>query len=383
MTASASAGGIVERHEHARAGGQQVLGVEVRRRHRRAAGDDRERQRAGDDLLARAVRRQVDRRGREHRRQVLDARGSGRRRRRDRRGRGRARGARARSGTPRRAAWRPRDGSGRRSRSSAVGMPRDDRRHRRDRDLDPLARRDQAEGREHRAPCRDRRATRRPPVAARRAGSRAGVRRPGSSSDGPAVRHDADPLGRDQPRVEDHPARRLGEHAHQRRRDRTARAASRPGGPTARDRTVCSVTTIGWRSSVGEREDVRALGAAEDAVLVLDHDDVVAAALEHARRGGVVAALVLVDPGRRPRRPARRRPRARSRRGRRPRRRRRRAAPRAGRARTSRCRRRAAGTSRRCRRASSARRRFACVRSSRVPLLTGTGLLRRRAGGPE
>ena len=46
----------------------------------------------------------------------------------------------------------------------------------------------------------------------------------------------------------------------------------------------------------GERQDVRAVVPAEDAVLVLDDDDVVAAALEHAGRGGVVAALVLVDP---------------------------------------------------------------------------------------
>ncbi len=41
---------------------------------------------------------------------------------------------------------------------------------------------------------------------------------------------------------------------------------------------------------------MRALVSAEDAVLVLDHDDVVAAALEHAGSCGVVAALVLVDP---------------------------------------------------------------------------------------
>ena len=63
------------------------------------------------------------------------------------------------------------------------------------------------------------------------------------------------------------------------------------------DRTVCSVRTIGCRSSGGERQDVRAVVAAEDPVLVLDDDDVVAAALEHAGGGRVVAALILVDPG--------------------------------------------------------------------------------------
>ena len=47
----------------------------------------------------------------------------------------------------------------------------------------------------------------------------------------------------------------------------------------------------------GKGQDVRALVPAEDAVLVLDHDHVIAAALEHAGGCGVVAALVLVDPG--------------------------------------------------------------------------------------
>ena len=64
MTASANAVGVVEGHEHAGAGAEQVLGVEVRRRDDGAAGDDRERQRAGDDLLARPVRREVDGRSR-------------------------------------------------------------------------------------------------------------------------------------------------------------------------------------------------------------------------------------------------------------------------------------------------------------------------------
>ena len=46
---------VVERHEPARAGGEHVLRVPVRRRHDRAAGGDCEGQRAGGDLLATAV----------------------------------------------------------------------------------------------------------------------------------------------------------------------------------------------------------------------------------------------------------------------------------------------------------------------------------------
>ena len=58
---------------------------------------------------------------------------------------------------------------------------------------------------------------------------------------------------------------------------------------------MCSVSTIGWRAW-GERQDVRALRASEDAVLMLDDHHVVAPALEHAGRRRVVAALVLLDP---------------------------------------------------------------------------------------
>ena len=55
--------------------------------------------------------------------------------------------------------------------------------------------------------------------------------------------------------------------------------------------------TIGWRSSAASDRTCAPFVATEDAVLVLDDDDVVAAALEHAGGRGVVAALVLVDRG--------------------------------------------------------------------------------------
>ena len=42
---------------------------------------------------------------------------------------------------------------------------------------------------------------------------------------------------------------------------------------------------------------MRTLSAPEDAVLVLDHDDVIASPIEHPCCRGVVAALILVDPG--------------------------------------------------------------------------------------
>ena len=60
QTAAASACGIAERHEAAGAGREHVLGVPVRGRDRGAPGGDRERQRAGRDLLAVAVRRHED-----------------------------------------------------------------------------------------------------------------------------------------------------------------------------------------------------------------------------------------------------------------------------------------------------------------------------------
>ena len=51
---------IVERNEQARAGGEHVLRVPVRRRDDGAAGGDREGERARGDLLAVAVRRHED-----------------------------------------------------------------------------------------------------------------------------------------------------------------------------------------------------------------------------------------------------------------------------------------------------------------------------------
>ena len=55
-------GDVAERHQDAGPGAEQVLRVEVRGRHHRAAGGDGEGERPGDDLLARPVR--ASRRGR-------------------------------------------------------------------------------------------------------------------------------------------------------------------------------------------------------------------------------------------------------------------------------------------------------------------------------
>ena len=68
----AQRGGIVEGHEDPGARPEQVLRVEVRRRHRGAAGHDREGQGAGHDLLPRAVGREEEGRRREHGCEVLD-----------------------------------------------------------------------------------------------------------------------------------------------------------------------------------------------------------------------------------------------------------------------------------------------------------------------
>ena len=148
QTASASAAGSANGHEAAGAGGEHVLGVPVRRRDDGAAGGDRERQRAGGDLLAVAVRRHEDVGHGEQVGELVDRRGSGRRTRRGPRGRGRPPGAPAAGGTPRPRGARPAGGCARRSGRAPPGGARSMRGQRVEHGLDALAGREEAEGRE-------------------------------------------------------------------------------------------------------------------------------------------------------------------------------------------------------------------------------------------
>ena len=171
-------------------------------------------------------------------------------------------------------------------------MARDDRRHRRDRHLDALAR--ARSGR--RWPARGGRSRRvrlRRPPAARRPVARAAR---GSSSVGPPCGTTRTRSGGTS-RASTTIRRAVSVNTQTSvARSQSARSVS-AWRTVGADRTVCSVTTIGCRSSSASDSTCSPSCAAEDAVLVLDHDDVVAAALEHAGGGGVVAALVLVDPG--------------------------------------------------------------------------------------
>ena len=116
------------------------------------------------------------------------------------------------------------------------------------------------------------------------------------------VGHHPDPLGRHQPCVHDHPPRRLGEHADERRQvaERSQRLA-----PDRARRGEDGVERHDERPAQLRREGqhVRSVLAAEDAVLVLDHHDVGAAALQCARGSRVVATFLLADTGRPPRPP--------------------------------------------------------------------------------
>ena len=106
---------VVEGDERARAGREDVLGVEVRRRHRSAPGGDREGQRPRGDLLGVAVRRDEDVGRVQQARRARWRRGSDRRTRRDPPLRGRPRDARGEADSARHRVAPPPDAFSRRS----------------------------------------------------------------------------------------------------------------------------------------------------------------------------------------------------------------------------------------------------------------------------
>ena len=198
---------VVERHEAAGAGGEHVLRVPVRRRDDAAAGRDRERERAGSDLLPVAVRRHehVGRReqvgelvDREEPVVELDV---------------LAEPELEHASLEHQAvllALAVRDVGMRApgDHVSALGWTLEHRRQRLDHGLEPLARRDQPERREQERVAARRR---RRPSAAAPARTVARARRAGRR----AVRHDPDLLLGAGAALDEQAQRRLGHHDHQ------------------------------------------------------------------------------------------------------------------------------------------------------------------------
>ena len=164
------------------------------------------------------------------------------------------------------------------------------RRQRRDGELDPLAGRDQSEGRQHRTALEPFQRDPGDPVVRRSAAGRVDQDRRGT------VRQHPDPLGRHDAGLDDHPPGGLGEDRDQRR---PATEGPECLGLSHRRCRQHRVQRDHQRliQLLGQRHDERSGLAAEDAVLVLDQDDVGAPRAEGRRHRGVVAAHVLTDRG--------------------------------------------------------------------------------------
>ena len=291
-------GGVGERHDRAGAGLEHVLRVPVGRRHDPAAGCDREGERARRDLLPGAVGRDEDVGGGKQIGDLVDAQEPV---------------VELDMALETEVEHRPLERHpvalplavrdvGVRPAGDQVEHVRvllDDRRQRLDHRLEPLAGGDQAEGREQEAVVEP---TGRAPRACRLAEGALDreLARAAGEHRRCAVRHDADLLERAGPAVDEQVAGRVRHHDHE-------LGLAADGGEHARlmGRRLGQHRVQGHDERLGqlldERRDVAPVAPPEDAVLVLQEDDVDIEPAEDPCGADIVATNTLRDRGHEPR----------------------------------------------------------------------------------